>query len=160
MVLDVYRNTLLNAVKQLEDEKSSVTLADRNDCIILDTTGRFTEGATGAPGRAEKNSVAASRENAYGLRIYAYYNIEEFNENSRLMIFISLLVLVCMAPLAFLLAAVFANRMYRPIDTLVSSMNLVTRGNLDTKIEIRAHDSDEMRLVSSVFNWMIARIRP
>ena len=159
VVLDVYRNTLLNAVKQLEDEKSSVTLADRNDCIILDTTGRFTEGATGAPGRAEKNSVAASRENAYGLRIYAYYNIEEFNENSRLMIFISLLVLVCMAPLAFLLAAVFANRMYRPIDTLVSSMNLVTRGNLDTKIEIRAHDSDEMRLVSSVFNWMIARIQ-
>ena len=76
-----------------------------------------------------------------------------------LMIFISLLVLVCMAPLAFLLAAVFANRMYRPIDTLVSSMNLVTRGNLDTKIEIRAHDSDEMRLVSSVFNWMIARIQ-
>ena len=75
------------------------------------------------------------------------------------MIFISLLVLGCMVPLAFLLAAVFANRMYRPIDTLVSSMNLVTRGNLDTKIEIRAHDSDEMRLVSSVFNWMIARIQ-
>lgn len=158
VVLDVYRNTILNAVKQLE-EKSSFTLADRNACVILDTTGRFTEGTVGAPGKAEKNSVTASRENGYGLRLYAFYNIEEFNENNRLMFLISLMVLGCMVPLAFLLAAVFANRMYRPIDTMVSSMNLVTSGNLDTKIEIRERDSDEMRLVSSVFNWMITRIQ-
>ena len=49
--------------------------------------------------------------------------------------------------------------MYRPIETLVSSMNRVTSGQLDTKIEIREKDSDEMRLVSSGFNWMTSRIQ-
>lgn len=158
ILLDVYRNTLLGAVKQLEESTSSVTLTDENGCIILDTTGRFTEGLTGAPGKAERNLVTASRENAYGLHLYACYNIAEFNENSRLMILVSLLVLGCMVPLALLLTVVFANHMYRPIDTLVSSMNRVTRGDLDTRIAIGEKESDEMRLVSSVFNWMTDRI--
>ena len=35
----------------------------------------------------------------------------------------------------------------------------MTTGALDTKIEIREKDSDEMRLVSSVFNWMTLRIQ-
>lgn len=159
VVLDVYRNSIISALQPLEEEKASVTLVDETGCVIADTTGRFAEGKVGEPARTEKNSVMDVRDNPYGLRLYAYYNIAEFNENNQLMISISLLVLGCMAPLAFLLAAFFANRMYRPIETLVSSMNRVTSGQLDTKIEIREKDSDEMRLVSSVFNWMTSRIQ-
>ena len=62
-------------------------------------------------------------DNPHGLRLYAYYTLREFNENNRLMISISLVVLGCMVPLAFLLAAFLPTRMYRPIETLVGSMN-------------------------------------
>lgn len=161
IVLDIYRNTLLNAVKQLqlEEGNSAITLTDGNSCVLLDTTGRFTEGRT-APGTGEEdNHVSAARETLYGLKVSAYYSIAELNENNRLLWIVSVCVFGCMVALSFLLAAFFANRMYRPIDTLVNSMKKVTEGDVDTRIQIRSHDSDEMRLVSSVFNWMITRIQ-
>ena len=71
---------------------------------------------------------------------------------------VTAIVFTVTVTISFILARIFANRMYRPIDTLVKSMNDVTEGKLDIKIDIHKHDSDEMKLVSSVFNWMINRI--
>lgn len=160
MVLDIYRNTLLGAVKYMEGDPLAVVLSDEeNSIIVLDTTGFFKEGTAGKPGDKRGNTIVAGKDNSYGLRLHVYYDISEFNENIRMVVLISLLVLGVMTALSFLLAAFFANRMYRPIETLVNSMTMVTEGNLNTKIEMQKRDSDEMRLVSSVFNWMTDRIQ-
>lgn len=160
IVLDIYRNTLLSAVKYVEGDPLAVVLSDgESDIILLDTTGFFREGMTGKPGDKQRNTIVSFRDNSYGLKLHVYYDISEFNENIRMVVLISFLVLAVMTALSFLLAAFFANRMYRPIETLVHSMTLVTEGNLETKIEIQKKDSDEMRLVSSVFNWMTDRIQ-
>lgn len=159
IVLDIYRNTLLNAVKQPEGETSSITLTDGSSCVLLDTAGRFTEGRTAPAAGEEKDYVSAVRGTLYGLKISAYCSIAELNENNRLLWIVSICVFGGMVVLSFLLAAFFANRMYRPIDTLVNSMKQVTEGAVDTRIRIGRNDSDEMRLVSTVFNWMLTRIQ-
>lgn len=159
IVLDLYRNTLLNAVKQLEGGTSSITLTDGNSCVLLDTTGRFTEGRTAEETGGEGEYVSAAQETLYGLKVSACCSIAELNENNRLLWIVSICVFGGMVVLSFLLAAFFANRMYRPIDTLVNSMKQVTEGDVDTCIQIGRNDSDEMRLVSTVFNWMITRIQ-
>lgn len=159
IVLDLYRNTLLNAVKQLEGETSSITLTDANSCVLLDTTGRFTEGRTAKIEGGEGDYVSAARETLYGLSVSACCSIAELKENNRLLWIVSSCVFGGMVVLSFLLAAFFTNRMYRPIDTLVNSMKQVTEGDIDTRIRISRNDSDELRLVSTVFNWMLTRIQ-
>lgn len=158
IVLDLYRDTLFNAVRNVEDGEIAFTVADREGRVILDTTGQFEEGKTAGETEALKGYILEQKSDSYGLQLNAYYNISDFYESTRMLLTVTAIVFTVTVTISFILARIFANRMYRPIDTLVKSMNDVTEGKLDIKIDIHKHDSDEMKLVSSVFNWMINRI--
>lgn len=158
IVIDVYRDTFLNAVRNVSDDEMAFCVADRSGVVLLDTTGRFEEGRKKEAEESLKGDILEQRTNAYGIRLNAYYNISDFYENSRLLLAVSVVVFIFTLMISFVLARLFANRMYRPISTLVDSMNDVTEGKLDIQIDIGENDTDEMKWVSSVFNWMINRI--
>ena len=158
VVIDVYRDTFLSAVRNVSDDEITFCVADRSGVVLLDTTDRFEEGRKKNVGESLAGDILEQHTNIYGLRLNAYYNISDFYENSRLLLAVSVVVFSFTLMISFVLARLFANRMYRPISTLVDSMNDVTEGKLDIQIDIGENDTDEMKWVSSVFNWMINRI--
>ena len=158
VVIDVYRDTFLSAVRNVSDDEITFCVADRSGVVLLDTTDRFEEGRKKNAGESLAGDILEQHTNIYGLRLNAYYNISDFYENSRLLLAVSVVVFSFTLMISFVLARLFANRMYRPISTLVDSMNDVTEGKLDIQIDIGENDTDEMKWVSSVFNWMINRI--
>ena len=158
VVIDLYRDNLLNAVRNTEDDDLVFTVLDAENRVILGTTGQFEEGKTIECSRTLEGFILEQKDSLWGLKLNAYYNIMDFYENSRMLLVVTAVAFIITLMVSFILASVFANRMYRPIDTLVRSMNDVIEGKLDIKIDINEHDSDEMKMVSSVFNWMINRI--
>ena len=145
VVIDLYRDNLLNAVRNTEDDDLVFTVLDAENRVILDTTGQFEEGKTIECSRTLEGFILEQKDSLWGLKLNAYYNIMDFYENSRMLLVVTAVAFIITLMVSFILASVFANRMYRPIDTLVRSMNDVIEGKLDIKIDINEHDSDEKR---------------
>lgn len=158
VVIDLYRDNLLNAVGNTKGDDWAFTVLDEENRVILDTTGKCEEGKIVENSRMLEGFILEQQKSLWGLQLNAYYNIMDFYENSRMLLAVTGVVFFITLMVSFILASIFANRMYRPIDTLVRSMNDVIEGKLDIKIDIDGRDSDEMKMVSSVFNWMINRI--
>ena len=64
---------------------------------------------------------------------------------------------VIAAVLGFILAAVLAHNLVKPVRQLLSGATAVKNGNLDTHVQVRT--SDEIALLAQSFNYMVSGLR-
>lgn len=173
VIIDVYKDTLLNLVSVVQGEELQVILQDQKHVTILDMICPFREGELTVQGTMKEKpsfldclfrgescqevSVAKSSIDNH-FYLYTYLNIADFYESMVLLLKISSILLCITAMLCILAASIVARKLYSPLGTLVDSMENITQGDIKQRIIVRPDKNDEMVLLAEVFNGMLDKM--
>jgi len=158
VIIDVYRDTLVNLFALAAEGDTEVVLLDRRQIAILDTTGEYEEGKLTALGDRGLAVVKNSSDSNFFL--YIYLNISDFYSSMSLLLKISGILLFICVLLCIPAASLLARSLYAPLGTLVESMESITQGNIQQRIVLNQNQNqnDEMVLLARIFNGMLDKM--
>lgn len=173
VIIDVYRDTLINQLSVAQGEEIQVILLDHKHMTILDMINPEREGKLAIkenkaaklsfmkailPGENGRRETVAKDSQNNHFYLYTHLNISDFYESMELLLKISS-ILLCITVLVCIVAASFVTRtLYSPLRTLLDSMKNITQGNIEQRIIVKQNKNDEMVLLAEVFNKMLDKM--
>lgn len=173
VVIDVYRDTLLSLLPVVEDDNQHIVLLDKEWINILDTEQMDKEGKlTKAVDKTwrnsffrtvfnmngENNSSVFNKKENNNFYVYTFLNISDFYANMSLLLKFSFLFWAICVGLCLVAAGILTRRLYAPFGTLITSMKLISQGDIKQRIHVEPDQNDEMALLGNTYNKMLDKI--
>lgn len=170
IVIDIYRNILLDKLISSSNDSIHYVLFDDENRLLLDSTELYGEGFRinkEQKDDLERGEIPISIENGskifsaskqsehFGFSLYSFKNVEDYSKSTTLLIEISLITATLVMIVCFLVAGILARRLYHPINVIVDHMEKITNGDLSIRMKETDKSQDELTILAKGFNQML-----
>lgn len=141
----------------LENRKGKV-ISDQDQSLIL-TNSEYSRDFTGSNGYFEKNNHLVVYQYIGSWEWYIVGTIKStyLYSDIYLTILVLLILMIGFCLIGMFISVKLSNNLYKPMKDIVYYMDIVSKGNLDVKME-RTYNGDDFRQLADGFNRMITEI--
>lgn len=158
VLIDIFPQYLKNNLFMTKVDNTQFVLQDCQQVVVLDTTGQYETGKAGEVKAVNHDGYLLTQKTGNGFTISTVFGVSEFYSELKKLIRISAAVGCVTFGICVLGAAILARSLYQPMGTLVDSMREISNGNMELRLDEVNAKSEEMKLISTVFNGMLNQI--